>query len=284
MNVLSLFDGISCARLAMNRINLPVTKYYASEIKDTAKKVVSYNFPDTVQLGDIRGVNSDSLNDSIDILFAGFPCKGISKLNQKQQGLSHKETILFYEALRIKNEFNPKTFLFECTHGNKEAVEVVTDLLGVKPISINSKLLTAQNRPRYYWTNIQGIEQPKDLGLTSMTLANHFKQRIKGALVPENRVRWIKSESGQKSISKGYTKVNPFPKYGCITANGHKKWNENYLLIDDKYYYLNRFELEWLQSLPPGYTDILNYDDAYDVIGDCWTVSVISHILSYMIN
>lgn len=281
MNVLSCFDGISCAQIALNRSGIRYDNYYASEIKKTAINVTQYHYPNTIQLGDVRTVNPSFL-PCIDWFFAGSPCKGISRLNQKQEGLEHIESVLFYEAIRLKDSLNPKYWLFENTHGNKKSTDTITEILGVKPISINSKLLTAQNRPRYYWTNIQGITQPKDRGLTSMTLANYFKQRPLGEELKQSRIKWLQTESGKRAVKKGYVKINPFPKYGCIVASGHKKWNENYLLVNGKYHHLDRFELEWLQSLPPGYTDILSYGDAYDVIGDGWTVDVICHILSFM--
>jgi hypothetical protein len=98
-------------------------------------------------------------------------------------------------------------------------------------------------------------------------------------LADECRVKWLNSESGKKSIKNGYTKVNPYPKSGCLTALGHKKWNENYLYRDGVYKYLSQTEIEKLQTLPVGYTKILSYDEAYDCIGDGWTVDVIAHIL-----
>ena len=283
MNVLSLFDGMSCGRIALERAGIKVDKYFASEIKEHAIKVTNYHYPDTIQLGDVRNVNCDEL-PMIDILIGGSPCKGISRLNKNREGLQHDESILFWEYVRIYKELKEKNpdicFLFENTHGNKEAAEMITKTLGVKPISINSKLVSAQNRPRYYWTNIPGITQPEDKGLTSKTLQAYFKQPTEGDEVPANRIKWLQNESGKKSIRKGYTKVNPFPKYGCLTANGHKKWNENYLFRNGKYYFLSQFELEWLQTLPAGYTSILTYDEAYDVIGDGWTIDVIAHIFS----
>lgn len=97
----------------------------------------------------------------------------------------------------------------------------------------------------------------------------------------ECRVKWLTNESGKKSVANGYTRVNPYPKSGCLTANGHKKWNENYLLKNGIYRYLSQTEIEKLQTLPIGYTKSLSYDDAYDCIGDGWTVDVISHILGY---
>ena len=214
----------------------------------------------------------------IDICIGGSPCKGISRLNKNQEGLEHSESKLFWEYVRLLEEVKPKYFLLENTHGNKEATEIITETLGVKPISINSKLVSAQNRPRYYWTNIPGVKQPADKGITTKDVFDYS-----GELADECRVKWLISESGKKSVGKGYTRVNPYPKSGCLTANGHKKWNENYLFKDGVYRYLSQNELEKLQTLPIGYTSILNYDEAYDCIGDGWTVDIIAHILKYAV-
>ena len=100
-------------------------------------------------------------------------------------------------------------------------------------------------------------------------------------MADECRVKWLTSESGKKSVENGYTRVNPYPKSGCLTANGHRKWNENYLLKDGVYRYLSQTEIEKLQTLPIGYTKMLSYDEAYDCIGDAWTVDIIAHILSF---
>jgi site-specific DNA-cytosine methylase len=282
MKVLSLFDGISCGQVALNRVGIKYDAYYASEIKPHAIKVAQYHYPNTTQLGCVRFVEPSRL-PTIDLLLGGSPCKGISRLNQKQEGLGHDESVLFYEYVRIYKEIRKRNrgvkFLLENTHGNKKATDTITEIMGVKPISINSKLVSAQNRPRYYWTNIDFEGMPDDKGLDTNTLRMYIKQYQEMLRpCPENRVKWLGNDSGKKSVAKGYTKINPFPKYGCLTANGHKKWNENYKYINGKYYTLSQFELEWLQTLPPGYTDMLNYDDAYDVIGDGWTVDVIGHI------
>lgn len=296
LNVLSLFDGISCGQIALDRIGYKVNKYFASEIKKHAIKCTNHNYPQTIQLGDVRNIryskncievdNGDSqikFNvDTIHLFLAGSPCKGISRLNKNQTGLEHDESRLFYEAVRILREvqaYNPNVyFLFENTHGNREAVEIITETLGVNPISINSRLVSAQNRPRYYWTNIPDVIQPIDKGITTKDVFD-----FSGDVVDKHRVKWLENESGRKSVKMGYTKINPYPKSGCITANGHKKWNENYLFKDGTYYYLSQTELEKLQTLPIGYTSMLNYDEAYDCIGDGWTVDVIVHILKNII-
>jgi DNA (cytosine-5)-methyltransferase 3A len=224
-------------------------------------------------LGDILNLKGSDL-PKIDLLIGGSPCKGISRLNKNQEGLEHSESRLFWEYIRLLDEVKPKYYLLENTHGNKEATNTITETLGIKPISINSKLVSAQNRPRYYWTNIPDIKQPIDKGITTNDIFDYS-----GVLADECRVKWLNSESGKKSVENGYTKVNPYPKSGCLTALGHKKWNENYLYRDGVYRYLSQTEIEKLQTLPVGYTKILSYDEAYDCIGDGWTVDVIAHIL-----
>jgi DNA (cytosine-5)-methyltransferase 3A len=272
MNVLSLFDGISCGQIALNRANIPYDNYYASEIKPHAIKCTLDNYPNTIQLGDILNLKGSDL-PKIDLLIGGSPCKGISRLNKNQEGLEHSESRLFWEYIRLLDEVKPKYYLLENTHGNKEATNTITETLGIKPISINSKLVSAQNRPRYYWTNIPDIKQPIDKGITTNDIFDYS-----GVLADECRVKWLNSESGKKSVKNGYTKVNPYPKSGCLTALGHKKWNENYLYRDGVYKYLSQTEIEKLQTLPVGYTKILSYNEAYDCIGDGWTVDVIAHI------
>ena len=272
MNVLSLFDGISCGQIALNRANISYDNYYASEIKPHAIKCTLDNYPNTIQLGDILNLKGSDL-PKIDLFIGGSPCKGISRLNKNQEGLEHSESRLFWEYIRLLDEVKPKYYLLENTHGNKEATNTITETLGIKPISINSKLVSAQNRPRYYWTNIPDIKQPLDKGITTNDIFDYS-----GVLVDECRIKWLNSESGKKSIKNGYTKVNPYPKSGCLTALGHKKWNENYLYRDGVYRYLSQTEIEKLQTLPVGYTKILSYDEAYDCIGDGWTVDVIFHI------
>jgi len=277
MNVLSLFDGMSCGQIALSRAGIKYDNYFASEIKQHAIKCTQSNYPNTIQLGDVRNINESDL-PKIDLLIGGSPCKGISRLNKNQEGLYHKQSILFWEYERLLKALNPKYFLLENTHGNKEATKKITEALCVKPISINSSLLSAQNRPRNYWTNIKNITQPVDRNITTIDVFD-----FSGELVDANRIKWLEGESGKKSVKRGYTRINPFPKSGCLTANGHKKWNENYLLKDGFYRYLSQCELEKLQTLPIGYTNMLSYNEAYDCIGDGWTVDVISHILSYII-
>lgn len=284
MNVLSLFDGMSCGRIALQRAGKKVDNYFASEIKSHAINLVKVRYPETLQLGDVRYIQADTIPCVIDLFLGGSPCKGISGLNQNKEGLEHNESVLFWQYLRLLKDIkniNPDVkFILENVPGQKEAIKTITKELGVKPIKLNSSLVSAQNRPRLYWTNIQVTSIPKSKLLTTTDVfSTDMPEEL---LATEGRIKWLASESGKRSVEKGYTRINPYPKSGCITANGHKKWNENYIYREGKYRYLSIHELERLQTLPEGYCNGLTYDDAYDLIGDGWTVDIIAHIFSFL--
>jgi len=164
MNVLSLFDGISCGQIALNRAGIQYKNYYASEINKYAISVTQKNYPNTIQLGDIKNIKVGCL-PKIDLLIGGSPCQGFSFAG-KRLNFQDSRSALFFEYIRILNEFkeiNPDIkFLLENVKMKKEYQDVITKYLGVEPIEINSSLVSAQNRKRLYWTNIQGIEQPEN--------------------------------------------------------------------------------------------------------------------------
>ena len=163
MNVLSLFDGMSCGRLALDRLGIKIDKYYASEIDKYAIEVSSANYPDTIQIGDVCDVKGEDYPD-IDLILAGSPCQGFSFAGH-QLAFDDPRSALFFEFVRVLKEVNPKYFLLENVKMKKEFLDIISDQVGVEPILINSSLLSAQNRQRYYWTNIPGVEQPEDRGL-----------------------------------------------------------------------------------------------------------------------
>ena len=163
MNVLSLFDGMSCGRLALDRLGIKVDKYYAAEIDKYAIQVSEDNYPDTVRLGDVCGVKAENL-PKIDLILAGSPCQGFSFAG-KQLAFDDPRSVLFFEFVRILKECRPKYFLLENVRMKKEFLDVISQQVGVEPILINSALLSAQNRQRYYWTNIPGVEQPEQQGI-----------------------------------------------------------------------------------------------------------------------
>ena len=170
VNVLSLFDGMSCGRLALERAGFPVTNYFASEIDKYAIQVAKANFPDTVHLGDVTKIqthdgrlfvhdeqwqtfNKGAYKRKIDLLIGGSPCQGFSFAG-KQLNFDDPRSKLFFEFVRLLKALKPKYFLLENVNMKKEYQDVISDLLGCKPVDINSNRVSAQNRRRLYWTNI----------------------------------------------------------------------------------------------------------------------------------
>jgi DNA (cytosine-5)-methyltransferase 3A len=163
MNVLSLFDGMSCGRIALERLGIKVDNYYASEIDKYAIQVSQANYPDIIQVGDITELDLSTL-PKIDLIMGGSPCQGFSFAG-KQLAFDDPRSALFFEFVRCVKELKPKYFLLENVRMKKEYLDVISEYMGVDPIMINSALVSAQNRVRYYWTNIPGIEQPEQRGI-----------------------------------------------------------------------------------------------------------------------
>ncbi len=211
MNVLSLFDGMSCTQIALKNLGIKVDKYYASEIDKYAIKVARENFPNTVHLGDIKNITGSDFICDIDLIVAGSPCQGFSFAG-KQLAFDDPRSALFFEFIRLLKEVKPKYFLLENVRMKKEHMDVISQqvsdiypecsngsLFGIEPIKINSALLSAQSRNRLYWTNIPNIEQPKDLGIVlrdilepseewgdrPQYLKNEFAGRERGTLVKD---------------------------------------------------------------------------------------------------
>jgi len=160
INVLSLFDGISCGQIALNKLGIEIENYFASEIDKHAIKVTQHNYPKTKQLGSVIDVKAEDL-PKIDLLIGGSPCQGFS-IAGKKLNFEDDRSKLFFEFVRLKNELNPKYFLLENVRMKKESQDVISKYLGVEPIMINSNLVSAQNRVRYYWTNIPNLTLPED--------------------------------------------------------------------------------------------------------------------------
>ena len=183
MKVLSLFDGMSCGRIALDQLGIPVEKYYASEIDKYAIQVSQANYPEIEQVGDICNLDPKDYQD-VDLMLAGSPCQGFSFAG-KQLAFDDPRSALFFEFIRLLKAIKPKYFLLENVRMKKEFLDVITqqvsecyeaddvapefkDMLGnvtIKPHFINSSLVSAQSRQRYYWTNIPGIKQPEDRGI-----------------------------------------------------------------------------------------------------------------------
>ena len=163
MNVLSLFDGISCGYEALKRANIKVDKYFASEIDKYAIQVSMKNHPDIIQIGDVTKLDLSNL-PKIDLLIGGSPCQGFSNAG-KRLNFDDPRSKLFFRYVEILKQVKPKYFLLENVRMKKEWCDIITEHVGVEPILINSSLVSAQNRKRLYWTNIEGITQPEDKGI-----------------------------------------------------------------------------------------------------------------------
>jgi len=165
MRVLSLFDGISCARVALQRAGFEVKKYYASEIDKYAISISQSNYSDIEQVGDIKNLKGFDFKN-IDLIIGGSPCQDLSIAKKNREGLSGARSGLFWEYVRLLKEIKPKYFILENVASMpKEAKQVITETLGVEPIMINAALVSAQNRKRLFWTNIEGVTLPEDRGI-----------------------------------------------------------------------------------------------------------------------
>lgn len=276
INVLSLFDGMSCGQIALERAGIKVNKYFASEIDKHAIKVTQNNYPSTVQLWDVSAVTACDL-PKIDLLIGGSPCQSISRLGDGS-GLNGKSG-LFFEYLRLLKECNPKYFILENVVGSKAAIAKITELIGVEPVLFNSNLLSAQNRARYYWTNIK-FELPKDKGIMLKDILDvNPKETCK--LTPA-RLRWLTSDKGAECLAKRYAAIDPL-KANCLTARSDASWNCNYVTREG--YGLTKLtceEYEKLQTVPVGYTNFVSTAERYKMLGNGWTVDVIAHILKHI--
>lgn len=273
-------DGISCGRIALERAGYNVKKYYASEIKDIALQVAMDNYPDTVQLGDVNNIhyidgtlkteNGNFDVGHIDIVMFGSPCQtfSIAMKTDKRIGLADKEKSgLFLECYRILKEVNPTYFLMENVARMRETdKDIITNMMGVEPIRINSRLVSAQLRDRFYWTNIEGITQPDDKGIL-------LKDIITSGYVDRDKARAL-LVSDCRPLTTKEKMIHRYKKF--ITLIWEIEGDDNSVR------YMNQTELERCQTMPKGYTKCLSRNDAANVLGDGWTVDVISHILSFM--
>ena len=220
--VLSLFDGMSCGQLALQKLGIKVKQYYAAEIDKHAIQVTQHNFPNTIQLGDVTKVFAKDL-PKIDLLIGGSPCQGFSFAG-KQLAFDDPRSKLFFEFVRLKNECNPTYFMLENVKMKKEYQDVITEHLGVEPIEINSNLLSAQNRKRIYWTNIPGVTIPNDKGILLKDIV-HENESI-DTVLNGNYAEWF-AKNAEFQLGKKYCSLSP-EKAITMTARQYASWNGNY--------------------------------------------------------
>lgn len=197
MKVLSLFDGISSGRLALERAGIKVKKYYASEIDKYAIQVAKKNYPDTIQLGDCTKLNYLELLD-VDLVIGGSPCQGFSFAG-KQLNFNDPRSKLFFEFVRAVRTIKPKYFLLENVKMKKEFQDIISAELGVEPIEINSSLLSAQNRKRLYWTNIPNVTQPDDKGILLKDIVHEFADIPEKSLMTSRNFEHVNRPFGSRA-------------------------------------------------------------------------------------
>lgn len=229
MNILSLFDGMSCGQIALNRLGVKVDKYYSSELDKYAIKVTQKNFPNTIQLGDVTKWREWDIDwSSIDLLQGGSPCQGFSFAG-KQLAFNDPRSKLFFVYVDILNhikQHNPNVkFLLENVRMKKEYLDVISEHLGVQPVLINSALVSAQNRHRYYWTNLGEIQQPED---KFIWLRHILQDEVdeKYYMSPEWHIWWSKNAIFQ--LQKKYSSIDA-DKAITMTARQYASWNGNYV-------------------------------------------------------
>ena len=301
MNVLSLFDGMSCGRIALSRSGINVGKYYASELDDHAIKVTQNNWPDTLQLGDVTKWRDWDINwGDIDLLIGGSPCQGFSFAGKNLAFKDHRSKLFFtyVDILQHIKSLNPAVkFLMENVKMKSEHMQVVTDMLGVAPVEINSALVSAQNRVRNYWAN-WNFTPPDDRGIVLLDVLDlNLPDDQIGVRVREKtkclRVGGRNSPFGdrhewdslyQRVSKKGLGKRN-IEKSGCLTGGANSGGNHSDMDIIHTPHATRRYtvtECERLQTIPDEYTAGVSNTQRYKMLGNGWTVDVVSHIFSQM--
>jgi DNA (cytosine-5)-methyltransferase 3A len=291
MRVLSLFDGIGCARIALDRAGIHVHKYYSSEIDKNAIKILNNNYSDIINLGSVTEITEEQLKEigDIDLLIGGSPCQDLSRMKaEKGKGLDGDKSSLYYEYLRVLNFVKPKYFILENVMMKREWEDGITNDLGVESIKIDSSLVCAAHRRRNYWTNIKGVEQPQDKGLLLIDILEEAQNvplkywlnvdfeykgddaKIQCILKKDSWFRMLKEVHNVKS------KCNTL----LCSVGG---CSQRKVYQDGQCRKLMPMEYERLQTVPDGYTYGVADTHRYKALGNGFTVDVIAHILSFIL-
>lgn len=273
INVLSLFDGMSCGQIALNKVGIEYENYFASEIDKYAIQVTQNNYPNTRQLGSVAEVKGSDL-PQIDLLFGGSPCQSFSNAGNGK-GFDGKSG-LFWEYVRVLKEVKPTYFLLENVVMRKEWEDVITEALGVKPIKINSRLLSAQNRPRLYWTNIPNITEPNDKDIKMVDVLEDDAD-LKYTISEAKIKRVLETQRG-----KGFFYNKTHEKCGTLISGYYKQPTDGIYVDLGFKRRLTPTECEKLQTVPVNYTNCVSDSQRYKMIGNGWTVDVIAHIFSFL--
>jgi DNA (cytosine-5)-methyltransferase 3A len=277
MNVLSLFDGMSCGQIALNRLGIKYDNYFASEIKTAAIKVTQANYPKTIQLGDIKNITKNKL-PKIDLILAGSPCQDLSQGSKERKGLEGNKSNLFFEFLRLLKEIKPKHYILENVIMEKDQYQKISELLRTYPVRINSSLVSAQQRDRLYWCNFgeeyfdllgfrhSKIPQPKDKKIM-------YKDIIEDGYVVQDKATCL-MEGYSRPHKSNRKRFRRWHKFGFLNIVFTKQNLSPYFNR-----VLSKIEMERLQTVPENYTKVLSWKEAASVLGDGWTIDVICHLL-----
>ena len=280
-SVLSLFDGMSCGQIALNRVGIKYDNYFASEIDKHAIKVTQTNYPNTIQLGDVTKVKASDLPE-IDLLIGGSPCQGFSFAGK---GLNFEDprSKLFFEFVRLKNETQPKYWMLENVKMKVEHQNIISEILGVKPILINSKLVSAQSRERLYWTNIP-IATLNDKNIVIADVVGIETDNKSNEIIVTKNIYPKKGQNGNVYSING--KCKTLSAGVGITGNGIGSSNAPKIEWDNEQGWrrLTAIECERLQTVPDNYTDCVSDTQRYKMLGNGWTVDVIAHIFGSLLN
>lgn len=285
MNVLSLFDGMSCGMLALQKANIQVDNYYASEIDKNAIKVSKHNFPNVVHLGNVVDIHKENLPNNIDLLIGGSPCQGFS-IAGKKLNFQDERSKLFFEFVRLKDELKPKYFLFENVRMKDEIADEIDRILGVKRVFIDSRTFTGHIRKRYYWTNIPIDELPtNDIKLKDIIdeeevfdkdLSFFLDRTIYEPTISYDGIITInpRDNKGKQTWQRGRV----YDIEGNCPTICASLFDLNITKDHKTYRKLTIQECEKLQGVPIGYTSCVGKNEAGKMLGNGWTVDVIAHI------
>lgn len=303
--IVSLFDGISCGLQAIKEEGIEFDNYYSSENSKVAIKISNSNHPEIIRVGDVRTLDCSKFG-KVNLLFGGSPCQDFTFMGKKR-GMSTKEGIqilsldhylklkgegfeftgqsyLFWEYVNIYLQTKPDYFIFENVVMSKQWRDLISEIMGVQPILINSSSLVPQNRERYYWTNIP-VTQPED---RSPKLSDYFPQAITGVGFRGRGNKSLPIKNGKvgyeiiKDVRKDNIANAVLTDLGGLSKTGKWSGTGHYLTVDGLIETFSSAEVEQLQGLPKGYTDVGGVSEGRRIhcIGNGWTIPVIRHLLS----
>lgn len=302
MRVLSLFDGICCGHLALEKAGIKIDSYDAYEIEKNAIKATETNFPDVIQHGDVTKEDFTKYKGKIDLIIGRSPCQGFSS-SGKQLNFNDPRSKLFFEYVRAIKECQPKYFLLENVVMKKEWQDIISSYLGVEPIEINSSLVSAQNRRRLYWTNIPNITLPEDKNIALEDILEDIEfpnpAAIRGRRL--NKATIVGRRLDKNGHRKDTDKTIPITQ--CLEVRATNTDKSNCLTTVDKdnvltplpigrypdafkdnlpFRYYTTKEMCRLQTVPDDFLNMIPDSAARKALGNGWTVDVIAHIFSFL--